>query len=414
MAETGTTPDVTIVGGGLVGLSMALALGGRGARPALAVRLLDAGDPEADFDAGSDSRASAITLSSRRLFEALNVWYRLDIVAEPIRSIVVTDSSLAEARPPALLSFDEGREGPGPSAFMVENRHLHQALREAAAEAPDIEIVGNVQVRDYAFEGLAVRLATSAGDLATRLAIAADGRRSAARTAASIGVVGWSYGQSAITTTVEHEWPHEGRAEEHFLPAGPFAVLPLPGNRCSLVWTETDAEAARIMALEEEAFVDEMRRRLGERLGTARPVGPRHCHPLGLQIAKRFVSERLALIGDAAHVVHPIAGLGFNLGLRDVAALAESVSDAARLGLDVGSPTVLERYERWRRPDTLMVALATDGLNRLFSNDNALVRAVRDLGLGAVDRLPGLKQAFASEAAGLTGRLPRLLTGEPA
>jgi len=211
---------------------------------------------------------------------------------------------------------------------------------------------------------------------------------------------------------VAHERDHHGRAEEHFLPAGPFAILPLKGRRSSIVWTEERHEAERIVALPEQTFHDELERRFGLRLGEIEAVGPRHAYPLGLAVARSFVAERLALIGDAAHVIHPIAGQGLNLGLRDVAALAETIADAARLGLDPGGPDVLERYQRWRRFDTMAMGVATDGLNRLFSNRSDALRLVRDVGLGLVDRAPALKRLFIREAAGLTGEVPKLLRGE--
>jgi 2-octaprenyl-6-methoxyphenol hydroxylase len=248
--------------------------------------------------------------------------------------------------------------------------------------------------------------------LSARLLVAADGARSAIREQAGIATHGWNYDQSGIVTTVAHERGHNGRAEEHFLPAGPFAILPLKGRRASIVWTETKSEAERIVALPDVEFHAELEKRFGLHLGEIKVVGPRRAYPLGLFIARDFVAERIALIGDAAHVIHPIAGQGLNMGLRDVAALAEAVIDGARLGLDPGAMSVLERYQRWRRFDTAAMGVATDSLNRLFSNNSDVLRLVRDLGLGVVDRMPNLKEFFIREAAGLTGEVPKLLKGE--
>ena len=248
--------------------------------------------------------------------------------------------------------------------------------------------------------------------LSARLLVAADGARSTIRSGAGIATHGWTYRQSAIVINVEHERDHHGRAEEHFLPAGPFAILPLKGRRASIVWTETTAEAERIMALPDDVFHAELEQRFKLHLGDIKAVGKRRAHPLEFFVARSFVAERIALVGDAAHLIHPIAGQGLNMGLKDVAALAEVIVDAARLGLDPGSPDILERYQRWRRFDTMAMGVATDGLNRLFSNRSDILRFARDVGLGLVDRLPGLKRLFIREAAGLVGEVPKLLRGE--
>jgi 2-octaprenyl-6-methoxyphenol hydroxylase len=245
-----------------------------------------------------------------------------------------------------------------------------------------------------------------------RLLVAADGAHSSIREQAGITTHGWDYKQAGIVTTVEHERDHNGRAEEHFLPAGPFAILPLKGRRSSIVWTEEANEAARIVALSDEAFHGELEKRFGLHLGEIRAIGGRRAYPLGLYVARAFIAERIALVGDAAHVIHPIAGQGLNLGLRDVAALAEAIADAARLGLDIGGAQVLDRYQQWRRFDTMAMGLATDGLNRLFSNRSDMLRVVRDVGLGLVERAPAVKEFFIREAAGLTGEVPKLLRGE--
>jgi 2-octaprenyl-6-methoxyphenol hydroxylase len=406
--------EVAICGGGLNGLAAAVCLSGPGSRLPLETVLIEAGDPSAQASREFDGRASAIAASSKRMLEAMGVWEELAPDAQPVERIVVTDGHIETRARPALLVFGD-EAGLGASAHIVENRHLYAALARAAHRLDGVTVVAGAEVESLEADGRGARLALADGRrIEAGLVVAADGRRSRLRSLAGIETLGWSYGQSAIVTAVSHALPHRGCAYEHFLPAGPFAILPLPGNRSSLVWTETTAEAERIAALDEAGFAAELEARFGTRLGEVRAEGPRHVYPLALSVARAFRAARLALVGDAAHVVHPIAGLGFNLGLRDIAALAECLADAVRLGLDPGGPAVLSRYESWRRIDTLMVAAATEGLNRLFSNDNPALRLLRDAGLMAVDALAPLKAAFMREAAGLTGTLPRLLTGRPA
>jgi 2-octaprenyl-6-methoxyphenol hydroxylase len=401
--------DVLIGGAGFAGLALAIALR-QGLGPSFLVTVAD----PALTGAAKDGRASAIVAAARRLFETIGVWQKVE--AQPILDMVVTDSRLSDVVRPVFLTF-EGDVGPGePFAHMIENAALLAALVE---KAKDEEVaLRTAAVADFAFTNDRVGVRLSDGDtLAARLLIAADGARSAIRERAGIASHGFSYGQSAIVATVAHERDHRGRAEEHFLPAGPFAILPLKrdpsvGHRSSIVWTEQAHEAARIVALPDAEFHAELERRFGLHLGEIRVVGPRRVHPLGLSVARTFIADRLALVGDAAHVIHPIAGQGLNMGLKDVAALAEVIVDAARLGLDPGSLAVLERYQRWRRFDTVAMGIATDGLNRLFSNQSDVLRLVRDLGLGVVDRLPALKHLFIREAAGLVGEVPKLLRGE--
>lgn len=405
--------DILIAGAALNGLAAAVALAGPKALRPLDILVLDQADPAKFARDSFDGRASAITASSRRMLEALGLWEEIAPNAEPMRDIIVTDARPGAAARPALLHFGEGNHDGEASAYMVENRHLYAAFLDAALASPTIRLKGNTRIASYSFGPGLVRIASAAGeDAKASLLVAADGRASPARKAADISTYGWSYDQTGIVTTVAHERPHHGRAEEHFLPSGPFAVLPLTQNRSSLVWTERSEDAKRIMALEDDAFLAELARRFGGHLGELTVSGPRHAYPLSMQIAQSFIGERLALIGDAAHVIHPIAGLGFNLGLRDVAALAEAVSDAVKLGLDPGSASVLEAYARWRRFDTVMTAVATDGLTRLFSNDNTALRAIRGLGLRAAGSVGALKGFFMREAAGETGRLPKLLQGE--
>ena len=405
--RTDLRTDVLIGGGGFAGLALAIAL-----RQGLgeSFRVIVA-DPAFGRDARDEGRASAIAAAARRLFETIGVWKEVAGEAQPILDMVVTDSRLQDVMRPTYLTF-AGEIAPGePFAHMVENHRVVAALaRRASADG--------VELRADAVRGIAARGdrvdATLSDDrvVSARLVVAADGARSAIREACGIQSFGWDYEQSGIVTTVEHERDHDGRAEEHFLPAGPFAILPLKGRRSSIVWTEQAREAERIVALPDPEFHVELERRFGLKLGEIKAVGPRRAFPLGLSVARSFAGERVALVGDAAHVIHPIAGQGLNLGLRDVAALAEAVADAARLGLDIGGADVLDRYQRWRRFDTMTMGVATDGLNRLFSNRSDALRVVRDIGLGMVERMPRLKDVFIREAAGLTGEVPKLLRGE--
>jgi len=406
-ASAHQTAEVVIGGAGFAGLALAIAL-----RQALgstfAVTVVD---PALAHAQSKDPRASAIAAAARRLFEAIEVWDAVAAEAQPILDMVVTDSKLDDAVRPTFLTFGGEVEEGEPFAHMVENRHLIDALvGKAKAEGVDLRAgaVTGFENKDNRIE------VTRAGrdTISARLLVGADGARSLIREQAGIPTHGWNYDQSAIVTTVAHERDHHGRAEEHFLPAGPFAILPLTGKRCSIVWTESAREAERIVSLPEDEFHAELEKRFGLQLGDLKVAGPRRVFPLGLFTARSFIGERLALIGDAAHIIHPIAGQGLNMGLRDVAALAEAIADTARLGLDCGGPDVLERYQRWRRFDTMTMGVATDGLNRLFSNHSDVLRLVRDIGLGVVERMPALKRVFIREAAGFTGDVPKLLKGE--
>jgi 2-octaprenyl-6-methoxyphenol hydroxylase len=398
--------DVLIAGAGFAGLSLAIALR-QGLGAAFSVVVAD----PALACVAVDARASAIAAAARRLFEAIEVWDRVAELSEPILDMAVTDSELDDVVRPVFLTFG-GEVAPGePFAHMIENGPLVAALVDKA-RAEGVNLL-SVSVANFARarDEMLVQLADGSR-IATRLLVAADGARSHVRELAGIQCYGWSYGQSAIVTTVAHERDHHGRAEEHFLPSGPFAILPLRNRRCSIVWTERATEAERIMTLDDAAFHAELEKRFGLRLGEITVAGPRRAYPLGFSVARAFIADRLALVGDAAHMIHPIAGQGLNMGLRDVAALAEAIVDAARLGLDPAGPDVLERYQRWRRFDTMTMGIATDGLNRLFSNHSDALRLVRDIGLGLVDRLPALKHVFIREAAGLVGDVPKLLKGE--
>ena len=398
---------IVIGGGAFAGLALALALR-QGLGPDLPIIVAD---PALGTRPSRDPRATAIVAACRRLFEAIGVWDQVSGGAQPILDMVVTDSKLEDATRPVFLTFSGNVEPGEPFAHMVENRFLIDALVErAAAEGVDLR---GLAVADFSAHSGGVDVTLSDGSvIEASVLVAADGARSKLRERAGIATHGWDYDQSGIVVTVGHDRDHHGRAEEHFLPAGPFAILPLTGKRSSLVWTEKRAEAGRIVSLGEEEFHGELERRFGLQLGEVKALDKPRAFPLGYFVARSFIAERLALVGDAAHVIHPIAGQGLNMGLKDVAALAEVIVDAARLGIDPGQVDVLERYQRWRRFDTMAMGFATNSLNFLFSNESTLLRTVRDIGLGLVDRAPPLKGMFIRQAAGLAGEVPRLLKGE--
>jgi 2-octaprenyl-6-methoxyphenol hydroxylase len=401
--------DVVIAGGGIAGLALALALA-------------DALGPEASIavverhkmTAGRrDLRALALSAGSARLLGVLGVWSQIVPDAQPVTCVEITDSRLEDVFRPVLVHYDNSVDGQEPATYVVEQEKVVQALRAGLHRRPHVDLMCGRSVDGFLPDahGVQVHLADGARLTATLL-VAADGRQSPVRETARIQSVCWRYPQLGIVALVRHHRPHAGRAVQHFLPSGPFAILPLTDNRSCITWTEDEDKARAILALEQRGFREEIDRRFDFRLGDITEVGARGAWPLDMHLARALIGKRLALIGDAAHTVHPIAGQGLNLGLRDVAALAEVVADAARLGLDFGMTTVLERYERWRRLDSALSAATFDALNRLFSNDSTLLRTARGVGLGLLERMPQLKQFFVAEAAGLTGAVPRLLRGE--
>jgi 2-octaprenyl-6-methoxyphenol hydroxylase len=401
--------DVVIAGGGLIGRTLALALA-KLAPHGFRIALIDA-EPESGGDA-EDARSLALSAATRNLLSVIDVWSRLAPKAQAIESIEITDSGLSAALRPHFLGFDEELKTDGAGAVMVEHGDLQRVLAAAVVAAPAVARRSDERVMDFETDDFGIALTLGSGaKIEASLLVAADGKRSQLRERAGIKCIGWSYPQIGIVTTVTHARPHHGKAVQHFLPSGPFAMLPLTGNRSSIVWTEESERAKAIMAADEASFIAELAKRFGHRLGEIALAGRRQSFPLDLQIARSFVADRLALIGDAAHAVHPLAGQGLNIGMRDVAALAETIVEATRLGLDIGTAPQLERYERWRRFDSAFSAVVMDGLNRLFSNDSAPLRALRDLGLGLVDRAPRLKRFLVREAAGRTGTVPSLLTG---
>jgi 2-octaprenyl-6-methoxyphenol hydroxylase len=403
--------DVLIVGGGLVGATLAIALGGAG----LKVCVVDVADPIANLDAEFDGRVSAIAMASHRILEALDLWTALDQTAAPILDIRVSDSDSL-----FFLHYDHRDTSDKAFGYMVENRNLRKALLQKLKALDTVTLLAPTSIASLNrnAHGVEANLATGQ-KIRARLSVAADGRGSKTRDQAGIKITNWSYNQSAIVCTVNHKKSHDFVANEHFLPAGPFAILPLkgdkehPGNCSSIVWTERADLSPSIMALEDDAFKVELQKRFGTFLGPINIVGPKWCYPLSLQYSHKTIENRLALIGDAAHAMHPIAGQGLNMGLRDVAALAEVIMDAHRLGLDIGDEIVLERYQRWRRFDNTLMLVMTDGLNRLFSNNIGPIRLARDIGMALVNKTPPLKKIFMRHAMGLVGNLPRLMRKQP-
>jgi len=400
--------DLLVCGGGYVGLAVAVAV--KASAPDLTVTVIDAAPKDVWK---KDPRASAIAAAAQRMLTTLGIWDEIEPEAQPINEMIVTDSRTSDPVRPVFLTFD-GEVMPGePFAHMVPNITMIGSLRKKAAKL-GIKIHQSAAAEALEVSSEKATVTTANGrNWETRLVVAADGGRSSLRDMAGIKTSKWDYGQSGIVTTVAHERPHNGRAEEHFLPAGPFAILPLKGNRSSLVWAERTADADALIAGDDMVFELELERRFGHHLGALHLDGPRRAFPLGLTLARDFIKPRLALAGDAAHGIHPIAGQGLNLGFKDVAALAETIVEAARIGLDIGSLPVLERYQVWRRFDTFQMGVTTDILTRLFSNDITPVRMARDFGLSVVDRLPSLKGFFIKQAAGFAGKdAPRLLRGE--
>ena len=403
--------DIVISGGGMVGLSLGLALAQGGFRTVVA----DAAPMSAQLDPKFDGRVSALAYATIRMYRALGVWDALEKDAQPIREILVTDGAPGRAASPFSLHFDSAEVGAAQLGAIVENRHIRAALAGRAAAEKNLTLISPAAVKSVTATGSGVTAMLGNGEtVSAALAVAADGRVSPLREAMGIKTIGWSYPQIGIVATVEHEMPHNGVAYEHFLPAGPFAILPMTGNRASLVWTEEKTKAPALLALDEARFNAELAKRFGAHLGAVKVVGPRWSYPLSFHIARDFVKPRFALAGDCAHGIHPIAGQGLNLGLKDAAALAEVLLDAARLGQDIGALDVLKRYERWRRFDSVALAASTDALNRLFSNDIAPLRLLRDVGMGIVDSIGPARRFFMRHAGGDVGKLPKLMRGEAA
>ena len=398
--------DIAIVGGGLNGPALALAA----AQVGLRVIVLDATSHKPRKNAKFDGRAYALALASKRLMAAVGVWENVAQDAEPMLNIRVSDGRAGVGASPFFMDFDHAELEEGPMGYMVEDRHLRYALQAAMQTSPLIEyrLATRVTGQSTGPEGVTLSLANNQ-KITTRLLVGADGRQSGTAARAGITYTGWQYGQTALVCAVEHDRPHGGVAHQFFMPAGPMAVLPLSACRSTVVWSEKTDSATVIKTLDDAAFLDVLRPRFGDFLGDIALTGGRFSYPLGMMIAKNYIAPNVALIGDAAHGVHPIAGQGLNAGLRDVAALIQVLSEAKKRGEDFASQPVLARYQLWRRFDATALALATDGFNRLFSNDNPILRLGRDLGMGMVNALPKVRRGILREAAGLTGDLPDLM-----
>jgi 2-octaprenyl-6-methoxyphenol hydroxylase len=396
--------DVVILGGGLNGAAMALALAHGGMKSVV----IDYADPKTILNANYDGRTCAIAAASKSVLEVIGAWKSMADAAEPI-----LDIRIADGQSPLFLHYDHHEVGDEPLGYIVENLVTRGALYQAIAKNDLIEMIAPARVTEIARDQGKMTISLEDGRVVNApLAIGAEGRNSMLRKWAGIKTYEWGYKQSAVVCTVKHDQPHNGLAVEHFLPAGPFAILPMTDNRCSIVWTESSDLANYLVNLDEETFVDELHRRFDGYLGDLEVVGPRFCYPLGLQHAYQYTQDRLALIGDAAHGMHPIAGQGLNMGIRDVAVLAEILVNARRLGREIGSSDVLAEYEQWRRFDNTVMLAVTDVTNRLFSNDIAPVRWARDIGLAVVQKLPPLKKTFMSHAMGYAGSLPKLMQGK--
>ncbi|WP_417589676.1 FAD-dependent monooxygenase [Pararhodobacter oceanensis] len=402
--------DILIVGGGLNGPALALAL----AQGGLSVAVIDARAAQARAEDDFDGRAYALALASVRVLQALGLWRApLSETAQPINGIRASQGHAGQRASPLFLGFDAAEIEEGVMGQMVEDRYLYRAFLAAMEAEPKITLLSGARVVAQSTDGGAASVTLDDGQvLRGRLLVGCDGRESAVATRAGIKRWGRDYGQMGLVCALEHELPHHGIAHQMFMPSGPLAILPLKGNRCSIVWAERTATAQAINALSDADYLEVLRPRFGDFLGEIALAGGRFAYPLRLTIAEEFVAERLALVGDAAHGVHPIAGQGLNLGLRDVAALAEVLVLASRRGEDIAAPDVLERYQAWRRFDVLRMALGTDAMNALFSNGNPVLETLRGLGLGAVNALPMLRRMFIREAAGLKPDVPKLMQGE--
>ena len=400
--------DIIVVGGGLNGSALAIALSSVGLDVTVLDRLPSASAKADNFD----GRAYALAHASCQMLKVLGVWEHVQDSVQPILDIKVSDGRAGEGAAQWHVHFDHQELEEGPMGHLLEDRYLRKAFRSVISETPQIKYLNDADVISQTSDPLGNTVTLADGrELRARLLIGCDGRTSQVASRAGIDRRGWGYDQTALVCALEHELPHNGVAHQFFTPSGPLAILPLPGKKCSIVWTETAERAAEINGLSDAEYMSALAPVFGDFLGKLKLAGDRFSYPLTLTLADSFVADRVALVGDAAHGIHPLAGQGLNLGLKDIAALVEVLADAQRRGEDIGTKPVLDRYQQWRRFDTSAMAAATDGLNRLFSNDNPILRAARDMGLGAVNATPSLRRGFMRHAAGLSGELPKLLRG---
>ena len=399
--------DIAIVGGGLNGPILALAL----AQAGISTTVIDALTTKVRKNPSFDGRSYAVALTSQRLLNNIGLWGDIKDNAQRMLEIKVSDGRAGEGPSPFFMHFDHAEIEDGPMGHMVQDRYLRRTLLDAITSNPNITHLSDQTVvsQDAANGGITVTLASGKA-ITARALIGCDGRGSGTAQRAGRKRIGWGYGQTALVCAIEHEKPHGGIAHQFFMPAGPLAILPLTGNRSSIVWSETEANATAFNALSDEEYLTMLRPRFGDFLGEISLAGARYSYPLALSITDRLVADRVALVGDAAHGLHPIAGQGLNAGMRDIAALVQIISEAQKRGEDYGSLAVLKRYEEWRRFDNTALALTTDTFNKLFSNDNPLLRLGRDLGMGLINAVPSLRRGIIREAAGLSGDLPDLMT----
>ncbi len=398
--------DIIIVGGGLNGSLMAIAAANIG----FSTIVLDSKDNEASVENRFDGRSYALALSSVRLLKNLNIFKDIIDKSQPILDIKILDGKLVQGPSQFSLHFDNNEIHDGPMGQMVEDRFIRKALFTKINKNEQIDYKFNSKVTEHKKQSGYISVTLDNGKkLDTKLLVGADGRNSELANRAEIKKSGWKYNQSALVCAIEHEADHNGVAWQYFMPSGPLAVLPMTGKRSCIVWTEQNANAKAINLFDETRYTKILAARLGNFLGKFKIIGDRHTYPLELSIADQFIDERLALIGDAAHSVHPIAGQGLNAGFKDIAVLAHIIQDAHNRGEDLGSLGVLKRYEEWRRFDSAQLAYSTDLFNKLFSNENEALRLARNIGLKLLDSIPVAKRNIIKEAAGITGELPRLM-----